>query len=284
METKAGYVAVGLFVMTFLIGVVAVLLWLAGAQFNQEFAYYETRFNGSVTGLGKGTVVRYDGIEVGHVQELRFDPHDPKSVIATLQVRPDLNIRADSRTSLESQGLTGGVYVEISGGSRNAAVLRAKPGENYPMIASKPSTIQQLTAAAPELLARISLAVDSINRTLSDKNQVALSNTLQHLDAATGALAKETPEIAITLRNLSATTAKLPGVIADADASVKKIGKLSEDADAYVAGDNPAQLSRLIAETRELVTNLNRLTEQLNHQPTSVFFGDRREGYTPHEQ
>ena len=256
-------------------------LWLTGVEY-QEYSYYQTFFKGPVTGLGKGTVTRYNGIDVGRVTTA-IRSQRSQSVIVTLQVQPNLNIREDI-ASIESQGLTGGVYVEISGGSRNAAVLRAKPGENYPMIASKPSTIQQLTAAAPELLARISLAVDSINRTLSDKNQVALSNTLQHLDAATGALAKETPEIAITLRNLSATTAKLPGVIADADASVKKIGKLSEDADAYVAGDNPAQLSRLIAETRELVTNLNRLTEQLNHQPTSVFFGDRREGYTPHEQ
>lgn len=283
METKAGYAAVGLFVMTLLIGLVVGLLWLAGAQFNKEFAYYRTTFTGSVTGLSKGTVVRYDGIEVGRVQDLEFDPADPKAVITTLALRPDLKIRVDCESSLESEGLTGGVYIEISGGSANAAVLRPRPGEAYAQIASKPSTIQQLTAAAPRLLARISLAVDGLNRLLCDKNQQALSDTLQHLDTASDALAKQAPDITATLHNISIATATLPIVLTDTDSSVKQIGKLSEDVDAYVAGSTPAQLSQLIVETSQLVTNLNRLTEQLNRQPTSVLFGDRRKGYTPRE-
>lgn len=281
METKAGYVAVGLFVMALLIGLVGALLWLAGAQFDREFAYYQTTFKGAVTGLGKGTVVRYDGIEVGRVQDLRFDPDDPKAVIVMMQTRPDLNIRTDSQTSLESEGLTGGVYVEISGGSKNAPVLYPKPGESYAVIASKPSAIEALAEAAPQLLARISQAVDGINRALGDKNQAALTGTLQHLDTVTGALAEETPKLDATLRNLSVASAKFPQVVDDADQDAKKIGKLSDDADAFVAGSDPAELTRLVADTRQLVENLNRLTEQLNRQPTSVLFGDRRKGYTP---
>ena len=162
--------------------------------------------------------------------------------------------------------------------------VAAKARRGLRKIASKPSTIQQLAAAAPQLLARISLAVDGLNRTLGDKNQQALSQTWQHLDTASDALAKQAPDITATLHNLAAATATLPTAISDTDTSVKKIGKLSEDADTYLAGDNPAQLSRVITQTSRLVSNLNRLTEQLNRQPTSVLFGDRRRGYTPHEQ
>ena len=65
METKANYVAVGAFVLACVMGIVVAILWLAGAQYRQEFAYYRTYFTGAVTGLGDGTNVRYNGIDVG---------------------------------------------------------------------------------------------------------------------------------------------------------------------------------------------------------------------------
>ena len=72
METKANYVAVGVFVMALVLGLVVALLWLTGAQYAQEYAYYQTYFSGSVSGLGTGTSVRYNGIEVGRVSEAEF--------------------------------------------------------------------------------------------------------------------------------------------------------------------------------------------------------------------
>jgi phospholipid/cholesterol/gamma-HCH transport system substrate-binding protein len=88
METKANYVAVGAFVLVCVLGAVVALLWLAGAQYREEYAYYQTFFSGSVTGLGDGTVVRYNGIQVGRVSKLTFDPVDPKRVVVTLEITP----------------------------------------------------------------------------------------------------------------------------------------------------------------------------------------------------
>src|ERR1700741_696752 len=113
METKANYVAVGAFVLICIVGLVVTLMWTAGVQYSQEYAYFQTSFNGPVTGLGNGTTVRYNGIDVGRVEDLYFDPNDPQKVIAKLQVKPNLHIRQNSKASIESQGLTGGSYVEI---------------------------------------------------------------------------------------------------------------------------------------------------------------------------
>jgi phospholipid/cholesterol/gamma-HCH transport system substrate-binding protein len=90
METKANYVAVGAFVLACVLGLVVALLWLAGAQYSAEFAYYRTYFSGAVTGLGDGTAVRYNGINVGHVSKLTFDPNDPSRVIVDMEVDPTL--------------------------------------------------------------------------------------------------------------------------------------------------------------------------------------------------
>ena len=298
METKANYVAVGAFVLICVIGLVVTLLWLAGAQYSQEYAYFQTNFKGPVTGLGKGTLTRYNGIEVGRVTDLEFDPNDPQRVIITLQVRPNLNIREDSVASIDSQGLTGGSYVEISGGTKNSPLLVAHEGQRYPVIRSKQSTLQQLEQSAPEVVAKLNIAVSRLNDLVNDKNRAAISHILKNLDTTTTTVASRSAEIDATIqhangamanldeatRSLKPTMAKVSTTLDDASGTLKKYGKVADDADAFINGDALGQLSDLIAEMRHLVTNLSRLSEQINRSPTKILFGDRRKGYTPNEQ
>ena len=70
-------------------------------------------------------------------------------------------------------------------------------------------------------------------------------------------------------------------MVADADASAKKIGQLSTDSDEFIKGEGLAQLAELLADARRLVVSVNRLSDELDRQPTKVLFGDRRKGYTP---
>jgi phospholipid/cholesterol/gamma-HCH transport system substrate-binding protein len=292
METKANYVAVGAFVLACVFGLVVALLWLAGAQYTSEFAYYRTFFTGSVTGLGDGTLVRYNGIQVGHVSKLDFDPDDPKRVIVTLQVDPKLNIPSDSLASIASEGLTGGTYVEIDGGSKTAAVLPHKIWGEYPIIKTSPSTLQQLEQSAPELVDKLNKAADKINDLLSDQNRKNVAQILHDLRDTMDAVDKHTHDIETTLANVSQASGKLNGDLADlhvdltdlhgvlghADASLGKINRLTDDADGAVNSANVGQLSSQI---RGLASSLTRLSDQLEHEPTRLLFGDRRKGYTP---
>jgi phospholipid/cholesterol/gamma-HCH transport system substrate-binding protein len=281
METRANYVAVGAFVLACILALVITMLWLAGMQYTHEYEYYRTNFHGAVTGLGKGTTVRYNGIEVGRVADLGFDPNDPQNVIVTMQIQPGLGIRTDSVSSIEPSGLTGGSYVEISGGSKNAPVLTVQAGQKYPVIKSAPSALQQLTRGAPELLAKLNTIADRLTTVLSDENQQHLAHILANLDTTTSALANRSGDIEETLANLNQASKSLPAVVADADTSVKKLGKLSDDADQFVRGEGLSQLAGLIADTRRTVVSLNKFSNQLNRQPTKLIFGDRRKGYTP---
>jgi len=288
METRANYVAVGAFVLACVIGLVVTILWLAGTQYSQEYAYYQTFFKGPVTGLGKGTITRYNGIEVGRITDLAFDPNDPQSVVVTLQVQPGLNIREDSVASIESQGLTGATYVEISGGTKNSPILEAKPGQRYPVIRAKQSTLQQLEQSAPEVVAKLNVAASRLNDLLNDNNRRAITRILTNLDQTTTTIAKRSADIDATVKNASQATANLRDAseslkptIAAADATVKKYGKVADDADAFINGDGLAQLSELISETRRLVASLTKFSDQLNRDPSKLLFGDRRKGYEP---
>src|SRR5262249_53537841 len=152
METKASYVVVGAFVLAGLVGLLVSVIWVTGMQYRTEFDYYITYFNGPATGLGEGTAVRYNGIDIGRVQSLDFDPKDPKRVIVKLEVKAGIKLKQDSVASIESQGLTGGSYVEIEGGTANAPLLVRLEGQPYPIIPSRPSSLQQIFQSGPELM------------------------------------------------------------------------------------------------------------------------------------
>jgi phospholipid/cholesterol/gamma-HCH transport system substrate-binding protein len=288
METKANYVAVGAFVLACVIGLVVTILWLAGVQYSQEYAYYQSYFKGAVTGLGKGTITRYNGIEVGRVTNLEFDPTDPQRVIVTMQVQPNLNIRDDSTASIESQGLTGGTYVEISGGTSSAPLLVAQGDQRYPVIRTKQSTFAQLEQTAPEVVAKLNVAASRLNDLLSDNNRRAIAHVLANLDETTQVIARRSADIdsAIanankTMVNLNQASQEIRPTLDHVDLTVQKYGKVADDADAFINGDGLAQLGDLIGEMRRLVSNLTQFSDQLNRQPTKLLFGDRRKGYEP---
>src|ERR1019366_1859907 len=220
METRANYIAVGAFVLVCVIGLGVTLLWLGGAQYSQEFSYYQTHFKGPVTGLGKGTVTRYNGIDVGRITDLKFDPNDPQSVIVTLQVQPGLNIREDSTASIESQGLTGGSYVEISGGAAQSPLLVAKDGQQYPVIRAAQSSLAQLEQSAPEVVAKMNVAASRLNDLLSDDNRLAIARRSADIDGTI-----QNTNAAVT--NLREVSASLKPTIDDADATMRKIGKVA---------------------------------------------------------
>jgi phospholipid/cholesterol/gamma-HCH transport system substrate-binding protein len=288
METKANYVAVGAFVLACAIGFVVTVLWLAGVQYSQEYAYYQAYFKGAVTGLGKGTAARYNGIEVGRVTDLEFDPKDPQRVIVTMQVQPNLNIRENSVASIESQGFAGAAFVEITGGTASSPLLVAHDDQRYPVIATKPSTFAELQQSAPELVAKLNTAASRLNDMLNDDNRRAIGHILANLEETTQVIARRSADIdsAISsanksMDNFNKASARFETTLDQVNLTVTKYGKLADDADAFVTGDGLAQLSDLVGEARRLVANLTELTDQLNRTPTKPLFGDRRKGYEP---
>src|SRR5260221_7555557 len=172
METRANYVAVGAFVLLVFAGAVVTLLWLARGECNRESTFYDIYFAGSVTGLAQGSVVRYNGIQVGRVVEIRIDPQNLSQVRATIEVDPTTTvIKSDAVASLEIQGLTGTAFVEITGGSQNAPPMQRREGERYPVIASRPSGLQQVVMGAPEALSRLIEVADRLPLLSDAKNR-----------------------------------------------------------------------------------------------------------------
>ena len=290
METKANYVAVGAFVLACMFGVVVTVMWLAGSE-NITYSYYTVKFHGSVTGLGKGTIVRYNGLEAGRVDDLVIDPKDSKTVLATIKVDQTYDIHSDATAAIASQGLTGGSYVELLGGTMGNPILphsSSRDIERNPKIPSVPSTFEKLELKLDSLSDKLNDTAIRVNLLLEPKNRKAFSEILANLDTITGTVARRSGDIDGTIRNTAETTRNLAiasrdlhPTLVQAKSTLLKLDALSSDVDRVVTGDGVAQLSALLTDARRLVVSLTKLSDELNREPTRVIFGDRRKGYTP---
>lgn len=215
METRANYLLVGGFVLAFTAGLLGFVLWLAKFEFDTEVARYDIFFEGTVTGLQVGSAVRFSGVRVGEVIDLRLDQIMLGQVKTTIEVQADTPVRKETATtegttaSLEIQGLTGGLYVLLSGGSAEAPRLTAGDDQKYALIPSRRSSLEQVLAGAPDLLEGANLLLGRANRILNEENAVNLSKTLENVETFTGALAKQGDQIETLIADASETMENL---------------------------------------------------------------------------
>ena len=305
MESQANYVATGAFVLLVLAGIVAAALWLGGARLNTHYAVYETHIPGSVAGLDTGAPVKVNGIDVGHIASIEQDATNPSDVNVLLQIRPDATIRSDSVASLEMQGLTGERYVEISGGTLASPKLSAGPGQRYPTIAARQSSLDALFNDAPQLMKNLNVIADRLQAILDDRNRRAINQTLASLNDLTTRLDQHSQDLDRTLadgdsvlRNLTRASAtlntlldKFQGTPAELDRLIASANLLTDNLDNVVRTSRPglheltttvpARLDALLSLATRLTASLDRLSAELERNPSSVLFGVNQQGYRP---
>jgi phospholipid/cholesterol/gamma-HCH transport system substrate-binding protein len=314
METKAPYVLVGSFVVVLMAGLVVAILWFAQIQFREQ-RYYDIYFAGSVTGLTTGSTVRYNGIPVGRVEDIKLDPSDPSKVRVTVQLQAGTAVKTDTVAALEVQGLAGGMSVNLTGGTRDAEALARQPGERYPVIGSRQSGLQQVVTTAPEVMEHMIALANQLSDMLNDKNREAFSATLDNLQRITAAAANHSGEIdsAIadgaqalhglhtTLDSVNAILDAFKGLIApqggmqetmrSVNETARRFSELAQQLNKLVAdnagplhnftGGGLSDLDQLVQQSQQLVQQLGRIADAIERDPSRFIYGDRREGYKP---
>lgn len=236
METRANHLLIGTVVLVALAGFFGFAIWLAKIELDREFDYYETFFTGSVTGLTVGGDVRFNGIPVGTVEQLEIDPANPRRVRALLTVQRGTPIRTDTLASLEFQGITGVVYVQLAGGSAKAEMLMATVAEGeLPIIASKRSSIQELFEGAPELIASALRLMESLNRFAGTENQRNVEAMLANAAAISERVAGRGDEIERIIVNADRMANDLQKAVSDLAKLAGRMNQVAEGADATLS-------------------------------------------------
>lgn len=184
METRANYILIGAFTLAGILGAFGFFLWLAKFEVTRQYAYYDVLFD-NVSGLSAAGGVSYNGLPVGQVISLNLDEDDPSKVRVRIEVDADIPVTKETIAQLQSLGVTGVGYVELTGGSSTAERL-----PNDSVIKSKRSTIQSLFEGAPRVLDEAVSLLKELNAVVDEKNQKAVSDILANLASATGRLDK----------------------------------------------------------------------------------------------
>ncbi len=212
METKTNHLVVGISVIALVGGLMAFIIWAVKADVDKDFDYYHVYFRDSVSGLSTVSQVRYRGVPIGSVTEIRIDPENVERVQVTLEVESGTPIKEDSVASVELQGITGTSLVQIRGGSRERPPLTAGPGETYPVIASQKSRLEALFTDTPQLVNRVMILVESLTELLDERNRAAIGTTLANVEALTGKLVESSDKMDRFLGTASGTAVELEAV------------------------------------------------------------------------
>jgi phospholipid/cholesterol/gamma-HCH transport system substrate-binding protein len=160
LETMSRSFRLGLFLLTTL-AILAACVFLVGRQETKFGANYLVRSDfDNVAGLSEGADVRVGGIRKGTVRSIRLPKEPDGKVTVTMDLAKNTQtiVKQDSVASIQSEGLLGDKYVEISFGSVEAA--RLKGGETIE--SEPPFDISDLFQKASQLLDTGEGALESI--------------------------------------------------------------------------------------------------------------------------
>ncbi|NRG17983.1 MCE family protein [Rhizobiales bacterium] len=277
METRANYIAIGAFVFAVIVAAFVFIYWLGISSNGTKNVNIKVIFPGAVTGLSTGGQVLYNGIKIGDVGSLEFNPRDPKVVVATLRVDPNAPLRKDTKATLGFQGLTGVAYVELSGGTPTSPSLFETADEEEPILYAERSAFEDIVEGARNILGKADTTLDTIEEVIAG-NRDEIDQTIKNINQFSEALAKNSDgvdefmaSVADTGEALTKLSSRLEGLVGKAETIVDavpadKVTEIVNDAAEITSkiSESTDGLSKLIADSEQAAEQLQRFTAGLN--------------------
>ena len=211
MARRVSTFAIGLFVTIGIIVGVSAIVWIGATQYFERGTMYVTYFDESVQGLQKDSSVKYRGVDVGRIVEIRVAP-DNKLIEVLMKINLMDKLESNTTAELKAVGITGIVFVELDRQQPEAIKLAPKISfaSEYPVIPSKPSETKQILSGINDI-------IDKINEVdfqgLSDRIKAAAQSADDFLAGS------QTKKI---MANMESSTAVL-------DRSMKRLEKIMSE-------------------------------------------------------
>jgi phospholipid/cholesterol/gamma-HCH transport system substrate-binding protein len=264
MEREANYAAVGAFVLLVVAMAGLFVYWYTDSRDARSYQRYEIYFEGSVSGLTLGSTVRFLGVDVGRVHDIRVDRRAAGRVQVIADIDSSAPVTGQTVAELSLQGVTGLLYIDLLGQPGTKKLIDDVPSERYPVIPSVRSNFDMFVAGLPEVVARAGEIAQRVNVLLSDENIEAVSRAVANVEQATRGLPGTLREIDLLAKDMRGAAAEIT-VVASTVRSVTQSGApeaLAALQRIRVAADNvastTARLDQLIAESQRDVRAFTR--------------------------
>jgi phospholipid/cholesterol/gamma-HCH transport system substrate-binding protein len=306
VEREANYAAVGAFVLLVIVMGGLFVYWYSDSREHRDYQRYEIYFEGSVSGLERGAAVRFLGVDVGRVADMRVDTRDAVRVQVIADIDSTAPISDATVAELSLQGITGLLYIDLIRNNGSRRLSAPVPSEKYPVIRSVRSNFDVLLSSLPDLIGIVSGVAERAAMVLSDENLASVSRTLANLDKATAGLPDTMREIRSLVADLRDATAEINGVARSArtvtesagpeiTAALKRVREVTENL-ATTSGridklveENRAdlrsftreglpELERFLREGRAAAREIRDLSRSLREDPSQLLYQQSPEG------
>lgn len=192
MASQKTKFSVGLFLMGGIVVALVALIYLGVTRYFEKGHFYVTYFNESVQGLERDASVKYRGVTIGRVEDIRVAP-DSKLIEVVLNVESGMKLESNIVAQLKNVGITGSMFVELD--QRNPQDADQSPPlsfpSEYPIVGSKPAEISELLRGLDEVLnkikaldlegivAKIKQNLDLIDHTIRQANVEGISRSVE---------------------------------------------------------------------------------------------------------
>lgn len=194
MNPRINYTLVGGFVVLLSLALIGFIAFMLKDQGQANRLPYYTFFYDSVSGLNERAAVKYRGVPVGYVEKIELITQPVEKVRLKLRLDASLEIKTNTLASLQHQGITGLLFVELKSLEETAASLTTS--EDQPAeIPSQGSRLVEITDNLDTAITNFSELSVSLNR-LTNQISTLLAPDMQG----------KTHELIAALEQLSRTT------------------------------------------------------------------------------
>jgi phospholipid/cholesterol/gamma-HCH transport system substrate-binding protein len=283
MENKAHALAAGLFALLLGAAALATLFWFGGKK--EETLQYVVVTRQNVTGLNPQGQVRYRGIRVGKVRDIRLDREDPRNILILVEIDAAVPVTQGTMGKLAYQGLTGIAHVLLEETGTNPAPLaRPKDGE-LPRIPMRPSLFEELSESAAGTMKQAQGFLNNANALLNEENRKRFGAVLANLESSTAQLNKlladdRVQRLGSAIARFDDAAGNAKEAFAEARVLIPRVTALSEKIETMVGDPSSGGATATIANINELTQDLavtarqlNRVLRLIEQSPSSLLLG-----------
>ena len=258
METKANYVAVGIFTLVMLLAAFGFVYWTAGTG-GGDFATLRVRIPGSASGLGRGSAVLFNGVKVGDVTRIFIDVNDPTVALADTKIDRLTPISKSTTADVGLAGLTGQASIELKGGVVGEENLLAVAEANGTVaeITANPSALGNILQLAQNFLTRADAVLTGVEDFVNDVKTplVATAENARKFSEALSRNSDNIDQFLASVGDLSKTFSSVSGRLDSTLATVEDLLKaVDKDKITTIVGNVESVTSDLKGVTKNLET------------------------------
>ena len=278
MENRAHALAAGIFVIFLSASVVLIAIWLNGDNITR--IKYQVVSKTSVTGLNPQASVYYQGVNIGKVEAIYFDPDNRQQILIDISVDQNVRLTQGTYAKLGYQGITGLAYLQLTDDNKHD-----KPLEADTQLSMLPSLLDEVTVSGQELLSNANQLTKQAQHLLNKQNQTQISQILMNMERTSShfyhvinqlelgieSFTEFTSETRTALTHLDQLSLEAHSIVTKINQQGGIIDNLTEGSEVLV--DTLPKIHKMSDSIARSAISADRILSQLDRHPQSLLFG-----------